>query len=117
MAWMCCHSAQRCYLPAYCAYLSCPRAALGGGLFNLRPTTPTRVWGVLFLCHRLICLGGGRHPGKENTGAYNAYSRTPCYLITEVSRVDLFCSHPGRESDHNKKPYIDPRSCMLKETT
>jgi hypothetical protein len=42
------HSAHRCYLPACRAHLSCLRAALGGGLFNLRPTTPTRVWGVLF---------------------------------------------------------------------
>jgi hypothetical protein len=42
------HSAHWCYLPAHCAYLSCLRAALGGGLFSLRPRTPTRVWGVLF---------------------------------------------------------------------
>jgi hypothetical protein len=53
MAWRWCDPAQRCYLPACRIHLSCIRAALGGGLFNLRPTTQNRVWGVLF-CSRVV---------------------------------------------------------------
>ena len=53
MAWRWWEPAQRCYLPACRIHLSCIRAALGGGLFNLRPTTQNRVWDVLF-CSRVV---------------------------------------------------------------